>query len=267
MSRPDGIRVLLSNIQTKLEELRGLEAIVTRVNEVEETLVELQADMPEDVHGQKADEWNALKENDRDELRSRLNDVQSRVLTIESQVRGADPTEIRNLTIYSIGMFLAFLALIFLCVCKGVVPEIAVAKGSSSKADNANSNSNADTTELKSGAGVHRAYGYLLLLVLGGFGACVRLLGSLARYLGQGSFFRSWRWYYYFMPLEGAGMGLIVCLLFAAGILSPSGGEPTGILFVYGMAGIAGMFSRNVSEKLRELCIVLFGKPSSKDAA
>lgn len=258
MPSPNEIRVLLSNVLTKLEELRGHDSIVSRIEDVELTIRQLKKVLPVDVLGNKAGKWTGLAEDDQNELLARLKDVQSRLRTIDARVRCPTPDEVKALKQYAVVMFSVFLCVIFYCVCKGAIPGLS-GEGSAAK-----------TT-------AHPAFGYLMLLGLGGFGACVRLFASLAKYLGKGQFFRSWLSYYYFMPLEGAGMALIVCLLFGAGIISTNGAtgptgvtdgdHPTRLLFVYGMAGIAGMFSQNVSAKLRELSIALFGKPSTEGSA
>lgn len=118
---------------------------------------------------------------------------------------------------------------------------------------------------------VHAAWVWLMVVAAGGFGGCMRMSGSLTRYLGEDQFRRTWLPYYYAMPLEGMGLALIVGLLFAAGLLSPNGQEPgdeclvSDLLLLYGMAGIAGMFAKNVTQKLKDLAVALFGQSSTKD--
>ena len=79
------------------------------------------------------------------------------------------------------------------------------------------------------------------------------------------------RWIYYVLPLEGALMALIVCLLLAAGIFQPAdnnnGQDSSTLVYSYGLAGFSGLFAKNALRKLGELADALFGKPSRTDAS
>jgi hypothetical protein len=76
--------------------------------------------------------------------------------------------------------------------------------------------------------------------------------------------------FYYLAPIEGAMLALIICLLVASGIVefdADSGASRGTMLFFYALAGFSGLFSRNVTRKLRDVANALFASPSRTDSA
>lgn len=99
----------------------------------------------------------------------------------------------------------------------------------------------------------------LIVLVTGALGSCVHAATSFASYVGNRRLVLSWAWWYLLRPFIGGALALIFYFVLRGGLLataaSASDMSPFGIA---AMAGLAGMFSKQATDKLREVFDNLF---------
>lgn len=99
----------------------------------------------------------------------------------------------------------------------------------------------------------------LLVIVAGMLGAFVHGSTSLADYIGNDRFSRSWTWFYLLRPVIGMALALVFYFVIRGGFLTTSGGakdiNPYGIA---ALAGMVGMFSKQATDKLGEVFGTLF---------
>lgn len=101
---------------------------------------------------------------------------------------------------------------------------------------------------------------FLIAAASGALGACVHLAASFADYAGNERLTSSWIWWYVFRPFIGMALAEIVYLAIRGGFFNASAGAP-GVINPYGVAAIAaltGLFSRQATDKLREVFETLF---------
>jgi hypothetical protein len=109
----------------------------------------------------------------------------------------------------------------------------------------------------------------LLVAVAGGLGSFIHLATSFADFLGNRQLKMSWAWWYILRPFIGMALALIVYFTARAGLVGGTSGAET--LSPYGMAslaGLAGLFSKQATDKLREVFENLFKteRPPRADA-
>ncbi|MGH9631444.1 MAG: hypothetical protein ACRD7E_24330, partial [Bryobacteraceae bacterium] len=66
----------------------------------------------------------------------------------------------------------------------------------------------------------------------------------------------SWAWWYFLRPWIGAALALVVYFVIRAGLITGAGEAATANLNPYGIASLAalsGMFSRQATEKLKDV--------------
>jgi hypothetical protein len=101
---------------------------------------------------------------------------------------------------------------------------------------------------------------YLMIVVIAGaLGSFVHLATSFADFVGNRRLMRSWMWWYMLRPFIGIALALLFYFVLRGGLLTASSG--TAELSVFGiaaMSGLAGMFSKQVTDKLREICDTAF---------
>ena len=99
----------------------------------------------------------------------------------------------------------------------------------------------------------------LLVIIAGMLGAFVHGATSLADYLGNNSFNKTWTWFYLLRPAIGMALALVFYFVIRGGFLTTSGGakdiNPYGIA---ALAGLVGMFSKQATDKLGEVFGTLF---------
>ena len=112
---------------------------------------------------------------------------------------------------------------------------------------------------------------YLCIVALvGGLGAYIHLATSFTEFLGNRNFYSSWKWWYGLRPFIGSALAIMVYFAARGGLVSGNAGATD--LSPYGigaLAGLAGMFSKQATDKLREVFENLFkttDPPNRKDS-
>lgn len=99
----------------------------------------------------------------------------------------------------------------------------------------------------------------LIVLCTGALGSYVHAATSFASYVGNRRLVLSWAWWYFLRPFIGMALALIFYFVVRGGLLSTGAAaadmSPYGIAAV---AGLVGMFSKQATDKLRELFDNLF---------
>lgn len=99
----------------------------------------------------------------------------------------------------------------------------------------------------------------LVVITLGALGSFVHTATSLATFVGNKGFKKSWTAWYLMRPLIGSGLALLIYFTFRAGFVNP--GTSTSDINLYGVAaisGLAGMFSKEATDKLADVFATLF---------
>lgn len=103
------------------------------------------------------------------------------------------------------------------------------------------------------------------VLVLGAIGASMHTLTSYSGYRGNGTFKDRWTWWYLMRIPLGGGVALALYVVMRAGLLST--GTSTGAVSPYGIGAVAilaGLFSKQTIDKLREAFESVF--PTKSDS-
>lgn len=104
--------------------------------------------------------------------------------------------------------------------------------------------------------------------VLGVIGASVAALTSFATFVGNRSFMKSWNWWYVMRLPIGAALAVIFYFVLRGGLLTVS--TTTGAISPYGIgavAALAGMFSKQATDKLDEVFTTLFQTKKGGDSS
>jgi hypothetical protein len=100
---------------------------------------------------------------------------------------------------------------------------------------------------------------FLVVICFGVLGSTVHVGTSLASYLGNGRFRASWATWYVLRPLIAAALATIAYVAFRAGFLSTQAPADSINLFgVAAVAALAGLFSKQVTDKLEDVMNVVF---------
>ena len=105
---------------------------------------------------------------------------------------------------------------------------------------------------------IERRY-MLIVAVAGALGSYIHLATSFSDYLGNRRFYKSWLWWYLLRPFIGMALAMTLYFAVRGGLIAGTTGA--GNLSPYGVAaiaGLAGMFSRQATDKLREVFETLF---------
>jgi hypothetical protein len=99
----------------------------------------------------------------------------------------------------------------------------------------------------------------LLVLVVGALGSYVHTATSFVTYAGNRTLRASWTWWYLLRPFIGMALALIFYFLIRGGLLS-AGAEASevSVFGISAVAGLAGMFSKQATDKLQEVFDNLF---------
>jgi hypothetical protein len=99
----------------------------------------------------------------------------------------------------------------------------------------------------------------MLVIIAGILGSFVHGSTSLADYIGNDNFNKSWTWFYLLRPAIGMALALVFYFVIRGGFLTTSGGakdiNPYGIA---ALSGLVGMFSKQATDKLSEVFGTLF---------
>jgi len=101
----------------------------------------------------------------------------------------------------------------------------------------------------------------LLVIFASALGSCVHAATSFATYVGNRSLVESWYWWYFLRPFIGIALSLITYFAIRGGLLLLTDYSKTAEINPFGIAAIAGlvgMFSKQATDKLRELFDNLF---------
>jgi hypothetical protein len=99
----------------------------------------------------------------------------------------------------------------------------------------------------------------MLVIIAGILGSFVHAATSLADYIGNDNFNKSWTWFYLLRPSIGMALALVFYFVIRGGFLTTSGGAKD--INPYGIAALAclvGMFSKQATDKLSEVFSTLF---------
>lgn len=99
----------------------------------------------------------------------------------------------------------------------------------------------------------------LIVIVFGALGAFIHTVTSFADYVGNQRFEASWMWWYLLRPFIGTALALVFYVAIRGGFFAQeaqtSDVNPFGIA---ALAGLAGLFSKQATDKLREVFDTLF---------
>ena len=97
------------------------------------------------------------------------------------------------------------------------------------------------------------------MLCTGALGSYVHAATSFASYVGNRRLMLSWAWWYVLRPFIGMALALIFYFVVRGGLLSTGAAATDVSVFgVAAVAGLVGMFSKQATDKLRELFDNLF---------
>lgn len=110
---------------------------------------------------------------------------------------------------------------------------------------------------------------YLLIVALAGaLGSYIHLATSFADYVGNRQLVWSWGWWYVLRPFIGMALAVIVYFVVRGGLITgTSGAESLSPYGLAAIAGMAGMFSKQATDKLREVFENLFRTERPPDRA
>jgi hypothetical protein len=94
----------------------------------------------------------------------------------------------------------------------------------------------------------------LMVVVVGALGSMVHAATSFTSYAGNRRLKLSWTWWYILRMITGATLAVLVYFVLRGGLLT--GAAPTTAVNPYGIAataGLAGLFSKQAIDKLREV--------------
>lgn len=107
---------------------------------------------------------------------------------------------------------------------------------------------------------------FFLVIVAGALGSYIHAATSFADYVGNRKLTSSWLWWYLLRPFVGVSLALITYFVVRAGFLTGGAGEvsPYGVAT---LAALAGMFSKQATDKLEEVFTTVFRPAPGKGDA
>lgn len=111
--------------------------------------------------------------------------------------------------------------------------------------------------------------GLLVLVIACGFaGGLIHSVTSLAVFAGNRQLLRSWMLWFYLRGPVGALLAVLVYLGYRAGVFSDAVNVTNQTVYMIGfLSGLAGLFSKQVTDKLSDLIDVLFASPQANRRA
>jgi len=111
----------------------------------------------------------------------------------------------------------------------------------------------------------------LIVVLAGGIGALVQSTSSFVSFAGERKLNTSWGWWYVMRPFIGAGLALVFYFAFRGGLLVLSTSsdalraENINPFGVGAIGGLVGMFSKEATDKLKEIAEAVFKKEERAD--
>src|SRR5262249_32341448 len=104
---------------------------------------------------------------------------------------------------------------------------------------------------------------FFTVIAAGALGSLIHSLTSFADFAGNRTLNRNWTWWFILRTPIGIAIALMFYFVLRGGLMVPSGraGDATQLVNPYGIAGasaLAGMFSKQATDKLREIFDTLF---------
>lgn len=105
----------------------------------------------------------------------------------------------------------------------------------------------------------------LIAILMGIVGAMVHAMTSFADFVGNRRLARSWLPWYFLRPVIGSGLSLFFYVGFRAGLLTGSSTTSADInpFGIAAIGGLAGMFSKQATDKLSEVFSTMFKTSSA----
>jgi hypothetical protein len=117
-------------------------------------------------------------------------------------------------------------------------------------------------------AKVSKSTGLILVaLFAGALGAWIHAATSFSVHVARRNFTLSWLWWYALRPFAGAALALLFYFAWRAGLVTGNASTNVDPYGVAAIAGLAGLFSKPVTDKLKELLDVLFRTDSGRAPA
>jgi hypothetical protein len=106
----------------------------------------------------------------------------------------------------------------------------------------------------------------LAVVVCSALGSFVHAATSFATYVGNRRLYASWLWWYLLRAGIGVALALLVYFLLRGGLFAGSSGAgATNPYGFSGIAGLCGLFSKQATDKLREICDTLLSTSGDGD--
>ncbi len=107
----------------------------------------------------------------------------------------------------------------------------------------------------------------LLVVIAGALGACIHMATSFALFAGKSELAASWLWWYLLRPPIGAALGTVLYLVVRGVMFSTAAdAEAVNTFGALAFAGLAGMFSKQAIEWLRQVFDQMFRRLSDVEA-
>jgi hypothetical protein len=100
-----------------------------------------------------------------------------------------------------------------------------------------------------------------MVVAVGALASMVELIRWFTTHAGRGDLSRRWTWLYALRPLQGGALALVVYFALRGGLLGADNTKPLNPYGLAAFAGLVGLFTRHVTEKLKQVCDSIFGKP------
>jgi hypothetical protein len=99
----------------------------------------------------------------------------------------------------------------------------------------------------------------LIVILAGALGSYVHATTSFVTFVGNRSLVKSWTWWYILRPFIGSSLALIFYFVIRGGFFSASSdATQVNIYGIAAISGMVGMFSKNATDKLKEVFDNLF---------
>ena len=106
----------------------------------------------------------------------------------------------------------------------------------------------------------------LLVAVMGGIGSMIHAATSFADYVGNRRFGATWMWWYGMRPFIGASLALVIYFVVRGGLLQVGTSASVNPYGIAAVSGLAGMFSKQATDKLDEVFRTMFRTAGSGDS-